>query len=183
MLDVLVQSLGDPGTFDITDKSDPQYYIARYAHEMSLNLYWLKFYGFKWYQEEDSDYTTLQTSYETYASDMWTWFVTAVDQAESGSPISVPPAIPALPGNTLPGMLLSIFLRVAVQLTVYWLHKKLDPATDAKEICRILRQAFIGEVDSTEYPLIELLANIPLEIIFSRAGEYQDFFYTDRPET
>lgn len=55
MREVTAYSLGNPGTFDITDKNDPLYYIARFNHEMSVNLYNLQQAGWEFRQGTDLD--------------------------------------------------------------------------------------------------------------------------------
>ncbi|GAH10563.1 unnamed protein product, partial [marine sediment metagenome] len=57
---------GDPGSFDITDKDNPLYYIARYCHECSDNLYHLSDEGFMWEQTLAADVTTHESSWNTY---------------------------------------------------------------------------------------------------------------------
>ncbi len=184
MLSQTVYSLGDPGTFDITDKDDPQYYIARFSHEMSENFYNLQTAGFDFNQMENSDYTAFENAYDTYLTTLATWFDTAVQDSMDGDPIAAVPTIPDI--TTLVPWLgenpwVTFLLKVALDMGVRWLRKKLDSGTDAKELTQVLRQALIGEIDSTEYPLLELLANIPIEIILSRAGEINDLIVTARP--
>lgn len=174
MLESTVNSLGDPGTFDITDKNDPQYYIARFSHEMSANFYDLAQSGFVWRQSENSDYSALVTSFDTYAGLLETWFTTAVAASGNDLPIPAPPSVPALPGSSLPQILIGILMRIGIRVLVDWLRKKLDSGTDAKELTAVLRKALIGEIDSEEYPLVELLANKTVEIIITRAGDFQD---------
>lgn len=176
MLRETVYSLGSPGTFDITDKDDPQYYIARAAHEQSQNFYNLQTAGFDFIQMENSDYSSFEDAYDTYMTTLATWFDTAVQDSMDGDPIAAVPAIPDITtivpwvgGNPW----LTFLVRVIIHIGVLWLRKKLDSNTDAKEITQVLRQALIGKIDSTEYPLIELLANTSIEILISRWGEFQ----------
>lgn len=178
----LMESLGDPGTFDLTDKSDPLYYMARFAHEQSKNLYALNQAGFSWREDETVDYSTLEADLVTYIANMNTWYDVAVLESNSGLPITTPPALPALPSLPLPGVLPTIIARIAIQLLVYWLKKKLDPDSRGGELAELFRKAFIGNNGEDDFSLIELLGNVPLEIIISRIGEYQDFLYSDKPE-
>lgn len=177
MLSQTVYSLGDPGSFDPTDKDDPQYYIARFHHEMSKNLYNLSNAGFDFNQMETTDYASFEDAYDTYMTTLATWFDTAVQDSMDGDPIAAVPAIPDITtiipwvgGNPW----LTFLVRVIIHIGVLWLRKKLDSNTDAKEITQVLRQALIGEIDSTEYPLLELAANRAIEIIISRSGDFQD---------
>lgn len=174
MLESTVDSLGNPGSFDITNKDDPQYYIARFSHEMSLNFYNMETAGFVWRQSENSDFSSLIASFDTYAGLLETWFTTAVAASGDDLPIPAPPSVPALPGSSLPDILIGILMRIGIRVLVDWLRKKLDSETDAKELTAVLRKALLGEIDETEYPLIELLANRATEIIISRAGDFQD---------
>lgn len=180
MLSEAVYALGNPGTFDIVDKNDPQYYIARFAHEMSVNYFNLQTEGFVWRQEEDSDYSTLISSFDTYAGLLETWFTTAVAASGNDLPIPVPPSVPALPGSSLPDILIGILMRIGIRVLVDWLRKKLDSGTDAKELTAVLRQALIGEIDSEEYPILELLASVPIEVIISRAGDIQTLLLSNK---
>lgn len=183
MLSQEIYSLGDPGTFDITDKDNPQYYIARFNHEMSENLYNLQQAGFDFNQMEATDYASFEDAYDTYMTTLATWFDTAVQDSMDGDPIAAVPAIPDITtiipwvgGNPW----LTFLVRVIIHIGVLWLRKKLDSGTDAKEITQVLRQAFIGEIDSTEFPLIELLSNIPIEIIINKYSDYQDIVMSSR---
>lgn len=179
MLEETIYSLGDPGTFDITDKNDPQYYIARFSHEMSENFYNMQQEGFVWRQSENSDYSALITSFDTYAGLLETWFTTAVAASGNDLPIPAPPSVPALPGSSLPQILIGILMRIGIRVLVDWLRKKLDSGTDAKELTAVLRKALIGvNGESEEFSLLELLANIPIEILISRYGEFQDVRFT-----
>ena len=174
MKETSVFSLGDPGTFDITDKTDPLYYIARYAHEQSKNLYDLQQASFRWEQDEDSDVVDIRDAFETFSSDLDDWFVTAVAASNDGLPVPAPPATPALPGKTITDIVITIIWRIGIKILVNWLKKKLDPDTESKEIAQILKKGLIGEAGGTEYSFIELLQNMPLEIIITQGAEVQD---------
>lgn len=178
-----VYSIGNPGTFDITDKSDPQYYIARFSHEMSQNFYNLNSAGFSFKQIEESDIDAAEEAYDTWAGNIESWFATAVQESMDGDPISSVPGIPDitailpwLTGNPL----LMVLAKIAIQIALAWIRKKLDPDTTSKEIAQKLEECFLGPSGEQ---LIQMLGNTPLEIIFSRRGEYEDFLYSDRPET
>ena len=118
-----------------------------------------------------------------YVGDWADWAEDAVDAANEGTEVPVPPTPPGTPALPIKPILLPILLRAVVWLLVKWLERKLDPNTEAKEIARVLKKAFIGDVGEDEVSLIELMANTPLEIILSRFGEYEDIVYSDRPLT
>lgn len=184
MLEEDIYSLGDPDTFDITDKDDPQYYIARFSHEMSVNFYNLETAGFVWRQSEDTDFSALISSFDTYAGLLDTWFSTAVADSAAGDPITAPPSVPALPGESLPQILIGILIRIGIRILVDWLRKKLDSNTDAKELTAVLRQALIGENGSSEeFPLLELLAKVPLEVLLTKRGDFEDLSFAAPPVT
>lgn len=184
MLETYVTSLGDPGSFTLTDKSDPLYYIARFAHEQSMNLYALESESFKWEQEQAADIAAVQTPLETYVTDFASWLTTAIANSSEGIVPVAPPPLPSLPNLPVSGIIVGIVLKALAHLVVKWLEGKLNPNTEAKEIAQVLRDAFIGETPAEEtYPLIEQLANTPLEIILSMKGGYQEAFYSDRIET
>lgn len=183
MLSQTIYSLGDPGTFDITDKDNPQYYVARLSHELSENLYNLQTAGFDFNQMETTDYAAFEDAYDTYMGLLATWFDTAVQDSMDGDPIAAVPTIPDITA-IVPWLganpWVTFLLKVALDMGLRWLRKKLDSDTDAKEISQVLRQALIGEIDSTEYPLIELLANQGIEITISRKGDFQDIVLGSR---
>lgn len=184
MLLETIYSLGDPGTFDITDKTNPQYYVARLAHELSENLYNLQDAGFDFNQRENSDYAAFEDAYDTYRALIVSWFTTAIGESDSGDPIT---AVPALPDITsiVPWLgdsaWLTFLVNLGIDLGLEWLRGKMASGTESSDVAQVLKQALIGTVDSTEYPLIELLANIPIEIILSRAGEINDLLVSNRP--
>lgn len=182
MLTTTVYSLGDPGTFDITDKNDPQYYIARFSHEMSENYYNLQTQGFEFVQYEDSDYAAMENAFDTYVGLVSTWYDTAVQDSADGDPIASVPTFPDL--TTLVPYLgqnawVMFLVKLAIQMAIRWLRKKLDSDTDAKEITAVLRQGLLKTIDSTEYPIMELLANIPIEVIINKIGEFQDILLSN----
>ncbi len=184
MLSETVYSEGNPGTFDITDKTDPQYYIARFSHEMSENFYNLQTAGFDFNQMESSDYAAFEDAYDTYRDLIVSWFSTAIGESDSGDPIS---AVPALPDITsiVPWLgdnpWLTFLVNLGIDLGLEWLRGKMASGTESSDVAQVLKQALIGEIDSTEYPLIELLANIPIEIILDRYGDLRDMTLTARP--
>lgn len=178
MLEIDVYSLGDPGTFDITDKTDPMYYVARYNHEMSKNLYDMDQAGFKWRQDEASDISGIMSDFDTYGNSLETWFTTAVAASNDELPVPAPPTLPTLPSNPISGIIVSILTRLAIRIVVDWLRKKLDPDTESKEIAQILKKGLIGVAGGTEYSFIELLQNTPLEIRINKKSEFEDITYT-----
>jgi hypothetical protein len=181
MLSQTIYSLGNPGTFDITDKTDPQYYIARFSHEMSKNFYDLQTAGFDFNQMETTDYAAFENAYDTYLTTLATWFDTAVQDSQDGDPIAAVPTIPDITA-IVPWLgqnpWLTFLVKVALDMGIRWLRKKLDSNTDAKEISAVLRQALIGVVDSTEYPLIELLAGQAIEILLTKEGRFEDILFS-----
>lgn len=174
-----VYSLGNPGTFDITDKDDPMYYVARYAHEQSVNLYNLNQEDFEFRQDEMTDYTAIKTQWSTFESAMNTWFVDAVAASNAGNSVPAIPTLPTLPTDPVTGIIVQILFRVVCSVLGNWLKKILDPDTSAKEMTALLKKALLdGEGESLMY----LLGNTPFELIVSRTGEYEDFLYSDKPE-
>lgn len=179
MLTKAIYTLGNPGTFDITDKDDPLYYIARIAHEQSWDRYNLDDEGFEYRQDEATDFTGVASAWDTYLSSLDTWFTSAVAASNAGTSVPAVPTLPTLPTDPLTNIVLQIVFRVIVQICITWLRKKLDPDTEAKELSAILKKALL---DGDGESLLYVIQNTPLEIIFSRHGEYQDFLYSDRPE-
>jgi hypothetical protein len=186
MLQQQVQSLGNPGTFDITDKTDPLYYIARFSHEMSMNFYQLNSQSFEFRQMEDTDFSSMEDEVDTYFALVKSWISNAVNASDAGNPIPSAPSFPMLTdtveflqGGSWQGFLFRLF----VQVGIAWLEKKLSSSTDAGELAQILRKAMLKGEDEDEYAILEQLSNTPLEIIISKEGDYQDICYSDRPET
>lgn len=172
-----VFSLGNPGTFDIVDKDNPMYYLARIAHEQSQTLYNLQQADFELIQEEDSDFSSFEDAFDTYRSSLASWFDDAVEESEAGDPISSVPSIPDLT-TLIPWMganpWTTFLIRIIIDVSIRWLRKQLDSDTDAKELSQILRKATLKTVGEEEFSILELLANIPVEVVISKAGEFQD---------
>ena len=184
MREITVYSLGNPGTFDITDKTDPMYYVARYSHEQSVNLYNLQTAGFEFKQVEDSDVNDINTEWTAFASSMDTWFVDAVAASNDDLPVPAPPSLPSPRIEpALGSLIIKAIIRIGIHLLTSWLRKKLDPNTEAKEIAQVLKQALIAQGPSEEYPILTQLANTPFEIILTKQGDFEDYLYADRPES
>ncbi len=182
MIQHAMMTLGDPGTFTLTDKSNPLYYVARYAHECSLNLYHLSDANFTFEQTGAATTNTFNTNMATYLTSLASWMTSAVAASEAGTSI---PALPTMPSFvTAPGTMniTNVYLRIIIQIALEWLKKKLDGDTDATEIAQVLKRALLKEdASGDEYALMEQLSNVPLEIVVSRIGEYEDHLYSDRP--
>jgi len=177
MLDILVESLGDPGTFDLTDKDNPMYYIARYSHEQSLNLYNLSVAEFRFIQHADSDFEAVEEGFDTYAGQIKDWFAAKDSKAE----------LPAIPDITAllpflgPAGWITFFIKLAIDIGMEWINNRIGLGegssgieADLTELIAVLKQAFVGEIGESEFPLIELLANKSIEIILSRASDFQE---------
>lgn len=179
MLERTIYSLGDPGTFDITDKDDPLYYLARIAHEQSVDRYNLNADGFAYRQDEGSDFSSVATAWDTFAGNLESWFASAVASSEEGWTIPAIPTLPTLPSDPMSGIILQIIFRVGVRILADWLRKKLDPDTTAKEVAQTIRKSFL---DDDGNPIMRELQHTPIRIILNRVGEYQDVFYSDLDE-
>lgn len=182
MKDISVYSLGDPGVFDLSKGAD-MYWTERLSYEFTKMLYDMNTEGFEIRQEEPVDFTDITTDFNDYADDLETWFTTAVAASNAGDVIPAPPSIPALPGSTLPGILISIFLRVFTRIIIDWLRKKLDPDTQALEIAAILKKALLlPDPANGEIAILELLSRIPIEITISEHGDFEDVNLSSRIE-
>jgi len=177
MLRITVDSLGDPGTFDLTDKDDPQYYIARASHEISLNFYNLETAGFDFIQHEDADFDAVEEGLDSYAGQVKSWFAAKDSKAE----------LPAIPDITTllpflgPAGWITFFIKLAIDIAMEWVNNRIGLGegssgieADLTELIAVIRQAFVGEIGESEFPLIELLANKSIEIILSRASDFQE---------
>jgi len=180
MIYVNVQSLGNPGSFDITDKDDPLYYIARAAHEESMQYYALQTTGFEYRQEEVSDVTTIQASLETYLSSFAAWLEDAVEAQAEGEEIDPLPTLPAIPGLPYLQLILPIILRIGGRLLEIWLRKKLDGTTDTSELVGVLRKALLHNPgEATEFPILEILAEEKTEIVINSTGSIEDMYWSN----
>ena len=99
MIGISIQSLGDPGTFDLSDKDDPLYYTARAAHEVSLNLYQMSVAGMLWEQPETTDILSWRSSMATWFQDLEDWLDTAVESQDTGDSVPALSSFPELDSN------------------------------------------------------------------------------------
>lgn len=180
----VIYSHGDPGTFDITDKDNPLYYIARYCHECSEDRYELNADGFVYEQYTQDELVTYANSLDTALATVATWMKDAVDDSEAGTAIEATPWI-AAPKHLGDGTgFTAIWIRFLVRVALAWIRQKLDSDTDSTEIAQVLKRAFLDEDGAgDEYALIKQMANTPLEIVVSKADGFEDISYADRPET
>lgn len=188
MLKSTIYSLGNPGTFDISDKDDPQYYIARYAHEMSKNLYDLNQAGFEWRQHEQTDFASLETEFDTWFTAIATWFEDAVEDSMAGDPIaalpSVPDFFPSYEAATGEVSIWWIIIKLVIYFVLIKIRKGLESGTDTAEVVNILRRIFLRKNEAEEeFSLIELLANIPTEVILSKGANFQDIILASQPSS
>jgi hypothetical protein len=149
-----------------------------------MNLYELNDEGFQWEQILESEIDSANTALNTWSASLLTWFGEAVNDSEAGTNPEVPPAPPtwvSAPGST---NLTNAWIRVGIRILLYWLRQKLKPGTTSNEIAQTLRRAFLQEgATGDDVPIVEKLANTPLEIIISNLQDYEDFLYSDRPES
>lgn len=182
MISTPVISEGNPGSFDLTDKTIPEYYVARLAHELSLNLYNLSLGSWQLQQYQNFDYSEMETAFDGWADNIESWMAAADQASDDGESIAELPAIPNLT-TFMPQLLMNpvlcVIAKIAVQLMIHWIKIKMNPDTTGTEIAQMLKKCFLGEENQQ---LIQMLGNTPLEIILSRGGELQDFLYSDRPE-
>ena len=186
MLKSTVYSLGNPGTFDISDKDDPQYYLARYAHEMSKNLYDLNQAGFEWRQETQADFGAIETEFDGFMGDVTTWLDSAVAASMAETTI---PALPAMP-NLHPTYEAAdggvsvwwLIIKFCLWYVLLKIKKSLEGDSDTTEVANVLRKALLRENESEEeYSLLELLSQVPIQILFSRGGSFQDIVLSSQP--
>lgn len=178
MLAETIYSLGNPGTFDITDKDDPMYYVARLAHEISVDRYNLNDAGFEYRQDELSDFTSIASDWDTWVIAIQGWLDAAVIAQEAGTTVPAIPTIPSIPSDPVSAIAIQLLFRIAGALITSWLKKRFEGGTDTGELVHLLGKALL---DGDGESLLYLLHAVPLEIIFNRQGEYQDFLYSDTP--
>jgi hypothetical protein len=181
MLKSTVYSLGNPGTFDITDKDDPLYYLARIAHEQSVNLWNLSQAGLEFRQMEQSDMAALETTYDSFYTDIIAWLDSAVAASMAEDPIPALPSIPDIfPAYEVTDGSVGIWWAIIKFLLYYLLlklKKKLEGGTDVTEVANILRKGLIGEAGGEKYSFIELLQNAALHICIDKGDHFQDITY------
>jgi hypothetical protein len=187
MIDLTVYSLGDPGTFDITDKNDPMYYVARLNHELSKNLYNLNTASAKLQQNTTADYGTLETTIDTYLGNVDTWLGSAVAAQAAGSEVPALPTFPdifdslALAAGIPP--VLWFVAKLGIQIGMSYLKKRFDSGTDMGELAAAFREAWIGKNGEDEtYPYLLLMAQRRLEILLNRTGDLESVYYDEPTE-
>ncbi|MGB5749470.1 MAG: hypothetical protein WBM69_21000 [Desulfobacterales bacterium] len=181
----LIESMGEPGTFNLTS-DDPMYWTERLSREISLNLYNLEQNGFRFEQHTADDIAGIENTLDTYSANVAAWMPTAIAASESGSPIPSAPALPDIISGglaTLGEGWIFFFIKIGIHFVIKWIENKLSSTTDAGELAQILRKALLKQGASGEFSILELLASLPLHITISNKGDFQDFFYADRPET
>jgi hypothetical protein len=184
MIGVGIQTLGEPGTFDLTDKDDPLYYTARAAHEVSLNLYHMANAGMLWEQAQTTDITSWRSAMSLWFADLETWLDAAVESQDTGDPVPPLTAFPQLEANFARGFPFVEILYHVLRYIIVLLVKRYEKGTEVNEIANVLKKAMLDEdLSGNLNPILERLGNTPLEIILSEVGDYQDFLYSDRPET
>lgn len=180
MLSVSIYSLGVPPTFSLTG-SEANYYLERDAYERCYNRYLLATEGFAFTQEESDDWTEWDTDLATYETTFSTWLDNAVSAQTDGLPVPAPPSLPAPPIG-VPWWVTAIKLGIAVvKLLLLWDKKRKEAGSDTSELVHMLRQAMMlpHPTETGKFiPIMELLANTPLQILVNSSGEFQDFMYT-----
>lgn len=183
---VTVQTTGDIGSFDLTDKSDPLYYIAHFSHTMAKNFYQLNQNSFEWRQNTQTDMNGIETLLDTWMGNIATWFDTAVEDSMEGDPIASIPSPPDFHTTyeaTDAGVSVWwLIIKFCLWYVLLRLRKSLEGGTDVTEVANILRKALLSTNESEEeYSNLILLAQQAVRIIISQSGDMQDFLYTSEP--
>ena len=180
MKDVPIFSLGAPPAF-AKSVTDENYYLERDAYERCYNRYLLSAAGMSYQQSEADDWTAWTSDLSTWESAFGAWLDDAVEAQADGLPVPAPPTLPVpLPG--IPWWVTAIQLAIQVFKVVHlWLKKKWEKGSDTTELVALLREALMlpdPETSGAYIPILELLANVPLEIIINKEGDFQDWLYT-----
>ena len=184
MINVPFETLGDPGTFDLTDKTDPLYYIARFNHECSMNLYAISNASGSYTQITSSDATSLDTDLLAWAGSFSTWLTSAFDAYTDDLPVPAPPSLPSLPFLPIPAVVIEIVARVVFSIIQSWIRRRLAPGTEMEDVTKILmeikavlKEALIGGTDPDEYPLLESVAATPINVSVSKDASFQELTF------
>lgn len=185
---VTVQTTGDIGTFDLTDKDDPLYYIAHFSHTMAKNFYQMNQAGMEWRQNTQADMNGIETLLDTWMGNIATWFDTAVEDSMEGDPIASIPTPPdfhtTYEASDAGVSVWWLVIKFLLWYVLIKLRKSLEGSNDTTEVANILRQALLRQNEGGEwYSVVELLAAQALHIVLNNDRDYADFLYESGPET
>lgn len=187
MLEISIYSLGTLPTFDRTT-SDSNYWQERYAYERSMMLYLMAAQGFVSQQVESDDIDDAWADFDTYvgndSSGLTKWISDSITTRESGGTPTAPPALPKTLDLTGQLGLANILAQIKVHTDLSLFRfggstnggaggdTDVSDAIDA--INTTLEDGLLKTVGAETYPVIELLAAVPIRIFVNRDMDIQD---------
>lgn len=175
-----ITSLGNPGSFDLSDKDDPLYYIARASHEQSMQFYNLSSNSFEYRQEESTDVGAIQTAFDGYLTSFKAWIDSALTARAEGESIPALPAFAALATAGIPNILIAMIIKFGIQILMEWIRGKLNPQSeDIDELVDVLKRAMLYNSDTEdEYAIMSAVADQPIEIMLNNTNNIEDVSFS-----
>lgn len=141
----VIQSVNYASVPFATPTTQINYWTELLSYTLLENITALKTAGFAFEQAEDTDFSTMETDFDTYLGTLNTWLETSVGVASAGvGTIDAVPAIIPIAGGVLAKIagnpLLVFVAKLAINVGLKLLEKKLNPATDMDEMSKILRE-------------------------------------------
>jgi hypothetical protein len=126
----------DPGDFPL-EEGAPMYSTEFCSWQIHKLLYHLGVQNFKFFQAEDSDWNSVETTLDTFATNIASWIPNAINASAAGQSIPEAPSLPDFVSNGNPPSLLGSIAALAAKIIVWvickWIEKKLDSTTSTEE--------------------------------------------------
>jgi hypothetical protein len=132
--------------------TDPLYQLATLSLDIHKLLKNMSDAGMEVQQPEVSDVSTMTTDFANFANTFDSWIESAAIASTAGDPIPANPTPPALAGNLAVllaggwGAIIPVLVRMAVDLIIRYIERRLDPETEVDEVVKAINdlQADLG---------------------------------------
>jgi len=150
---IIIQSFNYTAVPFATPPAQINYWTELLSFTLLENITALKTAGFTFEQPVDGDFVAMETDFDTYLGTLNTWLDTSVGVASSGvGTIAAVPAIIPIAGGILAKIagnpLLLFIAKLAINIGLKLLEKKLNPATDMGELSKIMREMFYSTAEA-----------------------------------